>query len=69
MFEHLLRQHVAFFDERGNSTGALCAKLSSEATYVQAVSTAAVVSNVCNKFLTNSVDSQSKIVISIDIQK
>ncbi|KAJ8731260.1 hypothetical protein PYW07_004424 [Mythimna separata] len=35
MFEHLLRQHVGFFDERSNSTGALCAKLSSEASYVQ----------------------------------
>ena len=38
MFEHLLRQHVGFFDERNNSTGALCAKLSSEAGYVQGVS-------------------------------
>ncbi|KAL0883026.1 hypothetical protein ABMA27_016507 [Loxostege sticticalis] len=35
MFEHLLRQHVAYFDERANSTGALCARLSGEAAYVQ----------------------------------
>ncbi|XP_063892019.1 ATP-dependent translocase ABCB1 isoform X1 [Helicoverpa armigera] len=38
MFEHLLRQHVAFYDERRNSTGALCAKLSAEAAYVQGAS-------------------------------
>lgn len=38
MFEHLLRQHVAYFDERANSTGALCARLSGEAAYVQGVS-------------------------------
>ncbi|XP_022813968.1 multidrug resistance protein 1B-like [Spodoptera litura] len=35
MFEHLLQQHIGFFDERRNSTGALCAKLSAEAAYVQ----------------------------------
>ncbi|KAF9421163.1 hypothetical protein HW555_002875 [Spodoptera exigua] len=35
MFEHLLQQHISFFDERRNSTGALCAKLSAEASYVQ----------------------------------
>ncbi|XP_028161699.1 multidrug resistance protein 1A-like [Ostrinia furnacalis] len=35
MFEHMLRQHVAYFDERTNSTGALCARLSGEAAYVQ----------------------------------
>ncbi|XP_026736582.1 multidrug resistance protein 1B-like isoform X2 [Trichoplusia ni] len=35
MFGHLLKQHIAYFDERANSTGALCAKLSAEAAYVQ----------------------------------
>lgn len=40
MFGHLLKQHIAYFDERANSTGALCAKLSAEAAYVQGVSSA-----------------------------
>ncbi|CAB3261602.1 unnamed protein product [Arctia plantaginis] len=35
MFEHILKQDVMFFDEKANSTGALCAKLSAEASYVQ----------------------------------
>ncbi|XP_045498397.1 multidrug resistance protein homolog 65-like isoform X2 [Colias croceus] len=35
MFTHLLHQHVGYFDDRAHSTGALCARLSSEAAYVQ----------------------------------
>ncbi|XP_050351148.1 ATP-dependent translocase ABCB1-like [Nymphalis io] len=35
MFTHLLRQDVAYFDDRANSTGALCARLSAEAAFVQ----------------------------------
>ncbi|CAF4933976.1 unnamed protein product [Pieris macdunnoughi] len=35
MFSHLLQQHIGFFDDRSHSTGALCARLSSEAAYVQ----------------------------------
>ncbi|XP_045448212.1 ATP-dependent translocase ABCB1-like [Melitaea cinxia] len=35
MFTHFLSQDVAYFDERANSTGALCARLSAEAAYVQ----------------------------------
>lgn len=38
MFEKLLCQEVAFFDDKDNSTGALCAKLSGEAASVQGVS-------------------------------
>lgn len=35
MFAQILRQEVAFFDDKANSTGALCAKLSGEAAQVQ----------------------------------
>lgn len=35
MFEKLLEQEVAFFDDKDNSTGALCARLSGEAASVQ----------------------------------
>ncbi|XP_038210088.1 ATP-dependent translocase ABCB1-like [Zerene cesonia] len=35
MFTHLLHQHVGYFDDRAHSTGGLCARLSSEAAYVQ----------------------------------
>ncbi|XP_063624238.1 ATP-dependent translocase ABCB1-like [Cydia splendana] len=35
MLAHMLRQDIAFFDERANSTGALCARLSAEAAHVQ----------------------------------
>ncbi|XP_047533068.1 ATP-dependent translocase ABCB1-like [Vanessa atalanta] len=35
MFTHLLHQDVAYFDDRANSTGALCARLSAEAAFVQ----------------------------------
>nr|XP_026499598.1 multidrug resistance protein 1A-like [Vanessa tameamea] len=35
MFTHLLRQDIAYFDDRANSTGALCARLSAEAAFVQ----------------------------------
>ncbi|XP_026327134.1 phosphatidylcholine translocator ABCB4-like isoform X2 [Hyposmocoma kahamanoa] len=35
MFEHLLQQDVSYFDDRANSTGALCARLSGEASHVQ----------------------------------
>ncbi|KAG6459009.1 hypothetical protein O3G_MSEX011164 [Manduca sexta] len=35
MFDKLLRQEVAFYDDKNNSTGALCARLSGEAAAVQ----------------------------------
>ncbi|KAG7308521.1 hypothetical protein JYU34_005733 [Plutella xylostella] len=35
MFEKLLQQEVGFYDDRENSTGALCARLSGEAASVQ----------------------------------
>ncbi|CAK1551198.1 unnamed protein product [Leptosia nina] len=35
MFTHFLKQHIGFFDDLAHSTGALCARLSSEAAYVQ----------------------------------
>ncbi|XP_072949352.1 ATP-dependent translocase ABCB1-like [Epargyreus clarus] len=35
MFEKLLHQEIAFFDDKKNSTGALCARLSGEAALVQ----------------------------------
>lgn len=38
MFKTLLQQEVAFFDDKENSTGALCARLSGEAAAVQGVS-------------------------------
>lgn len=37
MFEKLLEQEIAFFDDRDNSTGALCGRLSGEAAAVQGV--------------------------------
>lgn len=37
MFENLLTQEVGFFDDKNNSTGALCARLSGEAATVQGV--------------------------------
>lgn len=37
-FRAILRQEVAFFDREENSTGALCARLATEATAVQAAS-------------------------------
>ncbi|XP_049873111.1 ATP-dependent translocase ABCB1-like [Pectinophora gossypiella] len=36
MFQHLMRQDIAFYDNRVNSTGALCARLSADAAYVRA---------------------------------
>ena len=38
MFRALLRQEVAYFDDEKNSTGALCTRLSTEASIVQGVS-------------------------------
>lgn len=38
MFEKLLEQEIAFYDDKNNSTGALCARLSGEAAAVQGVS-------------------------------
>ncbi|XP_047533221.1 ATP-dependent translocase ABCB1-like [Vanessa atalanta] len=35
MFEKLLQQEIGFFDDKNNSTGALCARLSGEAAAVQ----------------------------------
>ncbi|XP_021202654.1 ATP-dependent translocase ABCB1 isoform X2 [Bombyx mori] len=35
MFEKLLQQEVAFYDDKNNTTGALCARLSGEAAAVQ----------------------------------
>lgn len=37
MFQKLLQQEIAFYDNKGNSTGALCARLSGEAAAVQGV--------------------------------
>lgn len=39
LFEKMLHQEVGFFDDKNNSTGALCARLSGEAAAVQGVST------------------------------
>ncbi|RKP10199.1 P-loop containing nucleoside triphosphate hydrolase protein [Thamnocephalis sphaerospora] len=41
-FAALLRQEMAFFDDKANSTGALCAKLSAEAEMVNAVAGRAI---------------------------
>ncbi|KPI95628.1 Multidrug resistance protein 3 [Papilio xuthus] len=35
LFKNLLRQEIAYFDDKANSTGALCARLSGEAAAVQ----------------------------------
>ncbi|XP_075977925.1 ATP-dependent translocase ABCB1-like [Anticarsia gemmatalis] len=35
MFEHLLRQQVSYFDEKANSVGALCTRLSAETSQAQ----------------------------------
>ncbi|XP_045772549.1 ATP-dependent translocase ABCB1-like [Maniola jurtina] len=35
MFQNLLQQEIGFFDDKNNSTGALCARLSGEAAAVQ----------------------------------
>ncbi|CAK1580406.1 unnamed protein product [Parnassius mnemosyne] len=35
LFKHLLQQEIAYFDDKANSTGALCARLSGEAAAVQ----------------------------------
>lgn len=37
LFVHMLQQEVAFFDDKNNSTGALCARLSGDAASVQGV--------------------------------
>lgn len=37
MFQNLLQQEIGFFDDKNNSTGALCARLSGEAAAVQGV--------------------------------
>lgn len=37
MFDKLLQQEIAFFDDTNNSTGALCARLAGEAATVQGV--------------------------------
>lgn len=38
MFEKLLEQEIAFYDDKENSTGALCGRLAGEAATVQGVS-------------------------------
>ena len=38
VFSTMLKQEVAWFDDPGNSTGALCSRLSSDASSVQGVS-------------------------------
>lgn len=38
MFDAMVRQEVGWFDDKENSTGALCARLSGEASSVQGVS-------------------------------
>lgn len=37
MFENLLQQEIGFYDDKANSTGALCARLSGEAANVEGV--------------------------------
>jgi hypothetical protein len=39
LFESMVRQEVAWFDKKCNNSGALCARLSGDASSVQAVST------------------------------
>jgi hypothetical protein len=38
MFEAMVRQEVAWFDNKSNSSGSLCARLSGDAASVQGVS-------------------------------
>lgn len=38
LFQKLLQQEIAFFDDKNNATGALCARLSGETAAVQGVS-------------------------------
>lgn len=38
LFQKLLQQEIAFYDDKDNATGALCAKLSGETAAVQGVS-------------------------------
>lgn len=38
LFQKLLQQEIAFYDDKNNATGALCAKISGEAASVQGVS-------------------------------
>lgn len=38
LFQKVLQQEIAFFDNKNNATGALCAKLSGETAAVQGVS-------------------------------
>lgn len=37
-FEAMLRQEIGWFDDKSNATGALCARLSGDASAVQGVS-------------------------------
>lgn len=37
-FSTMVKQEVGWFDDKGNNTGALCARLSGEASSVQGVS-------------------------------
>ena len=37
LFEAMLKQEVAWFDDKANNSGALCARLSGEASSVQGV--------------------------------
>lgn len=39
LFEAMVRQEVAWFDDKSNSSGSLCARLSGDASSVQGVST------------------------------
>lgn len=39
MFETILKQEVAWFDDKANTTGGLCSRLSGDAAAVQGVST------------------------------
>lgn len=38
MFRHMLRQEIGFFDRKENGVGALCTKLSNDASSIQGVS-------------------------------
>lgn len=38
VFKHMLKQEIAWFDDKSNGTGTLCARLSTDASAVQGVS-------------------------------
>lgn len=48
LFKAMISQEIGFFDKKSNSVGALCSKLSSDASNVQGVSQ---ISNLALEFL------------------